>query len=56
MKIRPEGAEMSHAYRHNEANSRFSNFANVPKKSIKEAVGLTTILDAFSPRVLPPYR
>ena len=33
MTIRPVGAQLSHADRHDEANSRFRNFANAPKKS-----------------------
>jgi hypothetical protein len=40
MKIRPVGAELFHADgrtdRHDEANSRFHNFANAPKKQMDE--------------------
>ena len=32
MKIRPVGAELYLADRHNEASSRFRNFAKAPKK------------------------
>jgi len=47
MKIRPLGAELFHADgqtqtdRHDEANSRFSQFANSPKKTNKFREGLT---------------
>jgi hypothetical protein len=34
MNTRPVGVELFHANRHEEANSAFHSFANVPKKEI----------------------
>jgi hypothetical protein len=45
MKIRSLGAELFHADRHDEANSRFRNFANPPKNQsindIQEIIAVT---------------